>query len=532
MSINKSTAIILSISSLFSITGINAQTSDSAKSLVGLYETWDSGFVKNNWNVVCDDWNINLQQGNPEPCVVFSTDTNELNYSCILESDDIYLNSEIYGLNYRFQFEYRLQNINPTHTEKLIIQLWELNQIFFEDTLSNGLSTNWVQFDQRFPHEPSGLPITIKFIATGENYGNINSWQIDNIQLRKCSPAPNRLKANVETGTQFNIIHLDWGINLHPGNGETIGFNDGTFENGFASTSGGYGLCQLFSPEHFPQLNYRFYIYAVRYYNFDYGNYDQEELVYILDGQGNEILAGPYSIVDAPPGEWVHLDVDVVRIDSGSFMMATINTEGMGPFIGVDQDNSFYYPTLHFGQIGDWTVLADLGPCCYVGSHEAIIYYGPWAPPVSYNIYRKFPGESFVKVNDTLVDESKYTDTITQNTLCTYYVTAVYEGCESDSSNNVVVESIVGIENYSGKPDILTAHPNPADDMLEFSLPALVFGNYKVLLYDISGRKAKVKKFASYDEPCLEVYDLEEGVYILELQWEDNIYSCKVLVRH
>ncbi len=78
-----------------------------------------------------------------------------------------------------------------------------------------------------------------------------------------------------------------------------VEYNDGSFENGFASSDGGAGLATLFNMEDFPNVSYPFTITKMRYFNDDYGNPGQEELVYLLTGDGMEILSGPYSVENA-----------------------------------------------------------------------------------------------------------------------------------------------------------------------------------------------------------------------------------------
>jgi hypothetical protein len=162
-------------------------------------------------------------------------------------------------------------------------------------------------------------------------------------------------------------VHLNW-FAPETGSENWLYYHDGTFENAFGSNQSSQGLAQLFTPESYPCA-----VAKVRYFNDGFGNFEGQTEVYILSVDGNVILAGPYYVNNAPANDWVTVDIDPVIINQGNFMVATINTNPGGPFIGVD--NSLYNGTLYFGSVGNFTELGELN-YYYVGSHEALVIYG------------------------------------------------------------------------------------------------------------------------------------------------------------
>lgn len=163
-------------------------------------------------------------------------------------------------------------------------------------------------------------------------------------------------------------VRLNW---FAPGSTveEWLFYHDGTFENAFASNTGGAGLAQLFVPDQHPVV-----VKEVRYFNSDSNQFQQQNEIYILNGDGSAILSGPYYVTNGPANDWVTVDIDDLTIESGNFMVATFNTSAGGPFVGVD--NSISNGTLFFGSVGAFTELG-VWSYFYVGSHEALVMYIP-----------------------------------------------------------------------------------------------------------------------------------------------------------
>ncbi|MBE0639551.1 MAG: carboxypeptidase regulatory-like domain-containing protein [Bacteroidales bacterium] len=187
--------------------------------------------------------------------------------------------------------------------------------------------------------------------------------EIVNFNLSLALKPPYGLKAEI---SNIFDVNLTWN-SPETGSEEWLYYHDGSFENALASETGMFGLAQLFTPEEYPCQ-----ISKVRYFNDGFGAYQEHLRVYVLSGDGATILAGPYFVTNGPANDWVTVEVNPVTINSGNFMVATINSNPGGPLVAVD--NSLYNGTLFYGSIGNFTELGNLG-YYYVGSHEAFVTY-------------------------------------------------------------------------------------------------------------------------------------------------------------
>jgi len=272
---------------------------------------------------------------------------------------------------------------------------------------------------------------------------------------------PYALKATV---TNIFDVNLTW-KSPETGGEEWLYYHDGSFENAIGSANGLFGLAQLFTPAEYPCK-----ISKVRYFNDGFGAYQQEMKVYVLSGDGAQVLAGPFTITNAAPNSWVTVDVGEATINEGNFMVATLNTFGGGPAVGVD--NSNYNGTLYYGSVGNFTELGNFN-FYYVGSHEAFVTYGEggkavlnastqkpqsadkmqFADNLPIIVERSNPSVTSFKENETLLGYNlyrngqlvTYTENLEYNDLnleageYTYTVTAVY--LEGESVNSLPAEA-------------------------------------------------------------------------------------------
>ncbi len=521
------------------------------------FEPWDLGtFEANVWeHGDCGNWVINAQVGDPAPSAEFKWDEPLTYYRCPLISYPL-LGSEIIDGDIFVDFDLKLDDRYETGNERLTLSLWIDGQFYNVDDWNNEGSFDWTTHSVEITTIAKGHDFRLAFIAEGDSSINIQAWYVDNIHVyRVCAAALNVESENFDD----EYVEITW---VAPGTvvGEWLSYNDGSFENGFASTNGGYGLGQLFVMDDFPSVTYPFTITEVRYFNDDYQSYEQQEEIYVLTGDGAEILAGPYFIEDGPAADWVNVPIDPVVISEGNFMVATINTLAGGPFIGVD--DSYYNGTLYFGTVGDWTELGELGAYYYVGSHEAYVetevggtvvinsnnaapkpgsitsteivesYSGgiPSATNSSrdllgFNVYRSINYGDWEMINEELVLESPYLDYDMSNGggMYCYYVVAVYDQCESDSSNNTCVEVTVGVPEYG--EDGIAIYPNPASDVINI---VSSFDISKISVMNYVGQLVDELKTVEDNIIELNVSSYEEGVYFIKIETTKGIVTKKV----
>ncbi|MCK5766320.1 MAG: S8 family serine peptidase [Bacteroidales bacterium] len=290
---------------------------------------------------------------------------------------------------------------------------------------------------------------------------------------------------NLQSSVNGSTVNLSW-YSPQGGIEEWIAYHDGTFESSFASTDGGAGIAQLFTLSSTPvSLN------DIRFFTTNFENWDQPMTVYVLSGDGNTILGGPYTS-NGVNNNWINIATSIV-IDQSTFMIATYNDDPGGPYVGVD--DSFFNETLFFGShTNGFTELSQLGNFEYVGSHEANVMYqdkrgrlvSEWLRPadagktenapvmhlekealsapypsenralLGYNIYR-----DGTKINTSTWTSTSYADPDLANGTYAYTVTAVYDEGESGPAGPVQatvnasgLEVPINLSGYASTGDI------------------------------------------------------------------------------
>jgi len=244
---------------------------------------------------------------------------------------------------------------------------------------------------------------------------------------------------NLQYSLNGNNVNLNW---LAPEDISEVWlyYHDNSFENSFASIDGGSGTAQLFTLSSPPVT-----LHKIRFYTSNIQEWDQPMSIYVLTGDGNTVLGGPYHTTGAND-DWISISTSV-EIYSSTFMIATYNDDPDGPYVGVD--DSYFDATLFFGNhISGFTELSQLVGHEYVGSHEALIEYASkqdlvqeWIRPANgsealrgYNIYR-----DGTKINSYTWILTSFTDKDVTNGTYNYSVTAVFDEGQSGQAGPVQI---------------------------------------------------------------------------------------------
>ncbi|MDZ7743018.1 MAG: carboxypeptidase regulatory-like domain-containing protein [Bacteroidota bacterium] len=519
----------------------------SCCNMLPFMEDWESGtFTDKNWTVQCDNWDINTILGNPGNCAEFRWDPIIENYDCGILTFPL-LGSDVYDGDIYLDFDLKIDDrFDTVDTEKLMVRVWADGVWTDMEEFTAEGDMDWEPQRIDITEVAKGYDFTLGFFAVGENSINIDGWYIDNIVVYQLCAEPADLTSEkiFDNGSTW-IIELNW-LSPQPSNAYWMSYNDGTFENAFASTDGGAGLAQMFTPGEYPVT-----ITEVRYFNSSYEEYMQECEIWILKGDGETVLSGPYYVDEGPADDWVTIDIDDVTLNSGYFMVATLNVDAGGPYIGVD--NSYYDGSLYFGTIGDFTEMGEFG-YFYAGSHEAyveleigdnvVVNSVLTAPKASSNnrisdislsgtsataqapASRALTGYNIWR-NDELIeanwpDVTYYDTTYEVNEYC-YYISAVYESCESDTLGYVCETFYPAVgETDMGQLDI---YPNPANEKINIisslSIERITIINYAgQLVYD-----ATVVDATKMD---IDVSTYDSGVYFIKVVTSEGIITERV----
>ena len=172
-------------------------------------EPWDhSSFSFQDWRFVPDpgNWVIDNQHGMPGPSAVFEGNPVLTGYYSALVSTWMWL-TPYSCATVSLTFDLRLENVNPTGLEKIIIEATPDSTLHPIATLTNILDTGWIHYEYNL-NEYLGEMIQFRFRATGANSQDIVAWYLDNIRLEASCLPPTGCKA-IRYGDD-NIIRLSW----------------------------------------------------------------------------------------------------------------------------------------------------------------------------------------------------------------------------------------------------------------------------------------------------------------------------------
>jgi hypothetical protein len=148
-----------------------------------------------------------------------------------------------------------------------------------------------------------------------------------------------------------------------------------------------------------------------------------------------------------------------------------------------------------------------------------------------YNIYRSddmyvLP---FVKINDSPVVTTDYVDTVSESHFYGYYVEAVYNDgltglqlCTA-AGDTVMIYVPVGLPDHGSSTRVW---PNPVTDELYAESDKVISG---IVLYDLFGRRVFKTSGICIRRISLPMSDLTPGIYLLQLEFKDGLYTKKVV---
>ena len=349
---------------------------------------------------------------------------------------------------------------------------------------------------------------------------------------------------NITATNNNEKVSLYW---FPAGPSEWIYYHDNSFENSCGSTNNDHGTAQLFTLPTYPAT-----LKEVRFYTSDIGSYNGPVEVYILSGNGIDVLQGPY-ITNGVLNGWVTCNISDVIINEPSFMVATYNTDDNGPCVGMDENS--YNGTLYFGHHLQGFVEMGLWGFNYMGSHEVMIsttkdgkIVNEYIKPDTYNTLKgsvilepvkpnsrqtkkakETKGLLYYKIyrNGTFIGTSatpNFEDILPGFGNYNYYVTAYYDQGESSPSNTVTVNWNVGIEENTA--DKISIYPNPATDVIfvdaiEIITDLQILNNRGQIIIN---RSVGNKQFS------LNVSQLTSGIYLLYFRTNTGMFVKRIVV--
>ncbi|MEZ5147011.1 MAG: T9SS type A sorting domain-containing protein [Bacteroidales bacterium] len=148
----------------------------------------------------------------------------------------------------------------------------------------------------------------------------------------------------------------------------------------------------------------------------------------------------------------------------------------------------------------------------------------PMAGLMGFNIYHKYGDDPYDLL--MFVEDNYYAHQEIPAGVHHYYVTAVYDGAESDPSNEVMVDVV--ISGFQDELERKTAlYPNPVSDLLNVSSE---FRIKSLLIFNSTGEVAYRQIVDAYSYR-MNLTDLATGLYVVKIETDEGIISKRVLVK-
>jgi hypothetical protein len=526
-----------SLSQNFGQHTIESQKYLATNNFLPVYEDWSSGSFGPLWSADTN-WIINTQYGNDAPSAEFKWEPLQQNYQRALTSDSLngvsmnsagnpYVDGSI-----MLSFDLKLDNVLGTGFEELYVEVYDggdWNRIVQYSNKAGGF--NWTHFDIDISQDAMGNIFVIRFIAQGVNSASISSWFIDNISIyHYCAASPHIEAYSINPDT----IKVMW---EPPQTGQTeewIFWDNGNNDSGVGLTDGGrFKVASRWLPGMISQYE-GMYITKISIYPHE----DTQESVFILkvwEGDSAESQIYEQMLYDVNIDEWNEITLSTpVAIDVSKELWfgyeiiceKHAHPAGLdsGPALTGYGDMVAYSDTLWFPVStyappwfdGNWNLRALIRDLDNKSGWDSKSVQG-------YTLYHSLDGlgEYLDYTTDTA-----YNYHVIEDGLHCFWVTSMYESCESQSSDTACVPTppLGFVEDPYGKEIIV--YPNPANGFIHINSPRTI---HDILLLDPSGCPL-VHKHCNQNKHSLDVSTLSSGVYLIRINTEGGRYIRKVIV--
>ena len=164
---------------------------------------------------------------------------------------------------------------------------------------------------------------------------------------------------------------------------------------------------------------------------------------------------------------------------------------------------------------------------------RSVSSHTPSAPLASslqgYNVYRSDDNKvTYNKVNTAVVPGTTYTDMNVTYAKHYYYVTSVFTECNSDSSNVVLADVIVGIDPISNVGGI-SIYPNPASDIVNVKSDNNIT---RIDVMNFVGQTVYANSDVTAKTSKINVSSFTAGVYFVKVTTSEGVRTVKITVTH
>jgi hypothetical protein len=504
---------------------------DSAQVVYGyelpFYEDWSSGnFSENQWVTESGNWTVETGEGNPGPTALFSGIPAQTNYEIPLTS--FAFRGDLMNIgNLKLSFDLKLNSINNTGQEKLYLQAWspfdnswDLLYSFSNQAGSFDWSNKYV-----YLYNEEGRMFKIRFIATGNNSSEIQSWSIDNIHItRNCQ---NSTSAQVEEHYDHNTVYWSPPTGCGPW---SINWDDG-INSGNSIGTGSQAIFQV----------------AARWDSFQINEYDGERIhaisffpaetqanyrVRIWTGDSAEVMIYDSAVNNPVIQQWNEIELDTLLFIDGThdLWIGYLIEAQAGYPAGVDDGPEIDgYGNMIYWE-DHWQTLIQVNPDLqYNWNIAGILNTYPEPPDLAYKIYREVNFSGEYQLIDQIGDWPYEDYDISLEDIYCYRITNLWtrdgDTCESSPSNEACEYIYLNAQTWTPTEKI-KIYPNPASDLIIIQSGEPMD---KIRIFTLLGEPV-LEKNINDNQYILDVSGLKRGVYFLEADIRSGKIWKKIVI--
>jgi hypothetical protein len=518
-------------------------------------EDWSSNdFETNNWTPYGENWVINSNEGNQSPSVNFQNTPQSSNYYYSLTSSFINA-SQIELGDIWLDFDLKLNDEIDNGTEKLIVII-KINN-YSSDAIyirRNEGSFDWETVHLNISSSALKQNFKIKFVASGQNSDNIQSWQIDNIHIYRTCPSACNLALEVDTVGEYEYqLNFSW-QSCEPISppGEWIHWDDGNNSNAIGACDCSMSAAARWEPG---QLDYyngfqlskiRAYFNDIGYENLRYKIWTGEDantLIYESDtlqplvSGWDEFNVDSTIYINSAQEYWVGYSVDIL---AGYFPLGT----DAGPAITgfgdkIRQDGIDWENLSDYGLSYNWNIqffAKETWNKQYKRDNNTLNF--------GLNIYRSINGGDFSFFAEVPYIEGQYEYQVPINIgpsselICykfTYYYANNNDYCDSepfttiDPNIDYVCVLLTGNEKIKAEnSNSITIFPNPATSQLNIQSEVEI---EEITLLNAVGQVVFSKQIND-KQAILNTSGFNSGIYFVKLKTGKGVFNKKIVINH
>ena len=523
-------------------------------------EDWSSGsFEVQQWLVGCNNWIINGNMGNPAPSAKFLCVPVLTNYDYGIVSYPI-LGSEIVNEEIYLEFDYMLDDSNETGLEFMTVRIWENGNWHEVANFANEGDVDWTEEHIDISAFAQGNDFKIGFFANGTNSMDIEAWFIDNIYVYSECKAPYNLTGEIEDWGTFIKVYLNWQL-YDPPIEEWIQYDNGNNSSAIGLSGGGAFEVSAYWPASTMGQYIGAYLTEVEVYIDDstttamikiYGegtiiepgdllaeksfngtaeSWITVELDIPVPINGEDLWIGYYGDCPAPPEFFAGCDSGPAVAGFGDMIsMDGITFESMSIAYGLDYNWNIHGFVTNTD--GDTVIIkpVEATPVTYTGGipFASEMNYTPNVAPYKHRDFVSFS----IYLNDEILVENltdtTYTDTINNIWIdYTYFVTAIYDNCISDPSNEVSFYFYPWNIDENNSNNLIQIFPNPAIDIVNVNSKADI---NKIIVFDDLGKLVYEKKVVEDNNIKINTASFDAGVYFVKIYTNEGVVVRKVAI--